>query len=539
MPENIEQRVNKLRIKAAQRYNIAPERCHVGHLALEGMLERPSAICQIDGATNAQETNISVATRSMRLASAMKNAGFKPGDPIIISGPNHLDLAIPYYACHFMGYSMCSIDPSAEISDLKSLYGNIQPKIVFCQKENLEKNKEALEANRLDNVEIVAFDDMENFIQKHRGTEVNFKPSSDFDQSKTAAWYILTSGSTGLPKVAIITFDTLLNGVIEWWLPTRQDVIHMNMLMTSTQWLSSLIYFISSSIKPFVRLQSSQPVSPPLLVHMINTYKPTSTAWTPYLLARFVQAPAKVVDLSCFKHILVGGAPSEKHIIEEFKKLCDAELHLCYGMTELLVGCFDYNEKTTPFGSSGKPFSKYRYRLVDDEGQEVTEPHKNGELWVKGDAFFKGYLNNEKETKEMLTDDGWLKTGDIFYRDENDNYFFVERKRLLIRYLTTWVSPVQLEQIIRQHPSVSEVCVVGLSNPQTMEYPVAAILKKNGNVVEPQEIFDLVKKEMPEAKHLHGGLFFVEGFPMTPSGKVHRSKVAEMARQSERVFSLN
>ncbi|XP_049866238.1 luciferin 4-monooxygenase-like [Pectinophora gossypiella] len=554
MPEEITQRLSKLRIKAAYRYNITPEKCHIGHLVLEGMLEQPTVVCQIDAATNAQESNLSVATRSMRLASAMRKFGLSPGDPVVISGPNHLDLTIPFYSCHLMGYSSCTIDPSVILSDLKYLFTIIKPKLIVCQKDCVDKYREALEVNSLQS-RIITFDDksndMETFIREYNGTEFRFEPATDFNPSKTIAWMMLTSGTTGLPKVALIPYDTLLNGIQEWWLLSGSDVIAMTMVLTSTQWVSSLIFFISTAIRPYTRLQCSQPVTPQLMVHMINTYKPHATGWTPYIMWRFIQAGSKVVDLSCFKHILVSGAPVEKHIIEQFQKVCNARLHLCYGMTELLVVIFKYDMDTTPFGSAGKTMSQYKYRLIDDQGDDVTEPNKSGELWVKGDAFFQGYLNNKEETKTMLTDDGWLKTGDIFYRDENDYYYFVERKRLLIRYLTYWVdnifyyiiliqsvvSPLQLEQVIKQHPCVSDACVVGLPNPQTIEYPVAAILKKNGNTVDPQAIFDLVKRELPEVKHLHGGLFFVEGFPMTPSGKVHRTKIKEMAQAAERVFS--
>ncbi|KOB52053.1 Uncharacterized protein OBRU01_26602 [Operophtera brumata] len=106
----IRQHVTALKLKAAQNYNISPEKCHIGHVILQGLLDRPFALNQIDAATDERETNISVAKRSSRLASAMHKCGLRAGDTVVLMGYNHLDLAIPFYACHFNGYSMCAID---------------------------------------------------------------------------------------------------------------------------------------------------------------------------------------------------------------------------------------------------------------------------------------------------------------------------------------------------------------------------------------------------------------------------------------------
>ncbi|KAM3962946.1 luciferin 4-monooxygenase-like [Aphomia sociella] len=535
---HIRHRVNALKLKAAQKYNIAPEKCHLGHIVLQAMLEHPYMLNQIDAATDTKETNISVATRSMRLASAMRNSGLKPGDAVVVMGPNHLDIAIPYYACHINGFPMCGMDPTTGLSDLKGLFSYVHPKMVFCQKNNLEYVKEAYATNNCAEGNIVIFDDetdnMENFIKAHNGTEIGFRPN-EFDHSKITAWLMLTSGTTGLPKVAVIPFDTLLNGICAWWTPFT-DPFEITLTMSTFQWLSSLMFFISGPLRLFTRLQISAPLTPQLLIVTINKYKPNTTAWTPHLLGQFLNATEKICDLNCFKYILIAGSTVEKPLLDQMKKRTSAFLYLVYGMTELLVPGFDYRD-TTPLGSVGKPYESIQYKLIDDDGFEIEKSFQSGELWMKGNSFFTGYLNNPEETRTMLTEDGWFKTGDIFMRDDDNNYYFVERKRLLIKSAGHFISPLQLEGIIKKHSAVADVCIVGIPDKMMMEVPVAAIVKKNGQEIQPKEIFDLIKEALPETRHLHGGFFYAPGIPVTPSGKMHRVKVKEMALGAQRILN--
>ncbi|PZC85346.1 hypothetical protein B5X24_HaOG201842 [Helicoverpa armigera] len=531
----VSSRVERLRKVAAERYSIKEKDTHIGHVILESMLDNPDMICQIDFATGQQETNKSVAKRMCCLASAMMKAGLKPGDPAIVMGPNHMDLCIPYFACHLGGYPMCGIDPSIGKNDLISLFPYISPKIIFCQKACEEKVNAALRANKL-KAKIVFFDDktadIDAFVKMYTGTKVNFRPA-EFDHSTTIAWLMLTSGTTGRPKVAVIPFDTLLNGIINWWSPFP-DSVDTILAMATLQWVSSLIYFMSGPLKGATRVQSSEPLTPMKLVTLINQYRPVTTAFTPYILGHFLNAAEKTCDLSSFKYILIGGSAIEKPLLDRFRSVCSAFMYLAYGMTELLVPIFDF-DNDTPFGSSGKPQSQYEFKLMGDDGVPLEGSHKTGELWVKGDSFFKGYLNNPEETKTILTDDGWFKTGDMFYRDDQDYYYFVERKRLLIKHYGFLISPLQIEEIIKRHPAVLDACVVSEPHMDCQELPLIALQRRNGDKVDPQEIFDLIRKNM-EGKQISGGLFFVEGLPITPSGKVHRAKVKEMAEAAQKVF---
>ncbi|XP_026729350.1 luciferin 4-monooxygenase-like [Trichoplusia ni] len=529
------ERVKRFKKLASARYCINEDAVHLGHLALEGLKDNPEGICQIDAATGESETNASVAKRSCRLASAMAKSGLKPGEVVIIMGHNHLDLCIPYYACQFGGYTMCAMDPTIGANDLIDIFRDIHPKMVFCQKSCEQKVVNAFKAN-IQHGEIVTFDDPQNdlksFSLKHNGHHINYRPA-DIDQSKATAWLMLTSGTTGLPKVAIIPYGRLLNALLSWWSPFPE---HMEscLAMATLQWVSSLIYFIACILKGITRIQSSETLTPERLIKLIATYRPTTTAFTPYLLEKFLDLAETRCDLSCFKIIAIGGSAMEKSLIDRFRKVCPAFLFLVYGMTELLAPIFDYDDNT-PFGSTGKPLSKHEFKIADEEGRALEEPNQTGELWLRGNSFFTGYLNNEEETKKMITEDGWVRTGDMFYKDKDNFYYFVERKRLLIKHYGFLISPLKMEEILKSHPSVSDACVVGIPDPNYMELPVAAVLRRNGDKVDAQELADLLRANM-EGKKLNGAIVFVDSMPVTPSGKIHRAKVRELTLAAPRVM---
>ncbi|KAG7299389.1 hypothetical protein JYU34_016336 [Plutella xylostella] len=532
----VTRRTSALKLKAASRFQISPEKCHIGHLVLQAMTDNPAGINQIDSATEQSETHRSVLSRSCRLASAMQNFGLRVGDTVVVMGPNHLDVAIPYYASHFNGTTLCTVDGSIVASDLAHLFTTISPKIIFCLKSQEEKIQEGLKESGKEAV-IVKFDDnksnMETFIRDNSGTENNFRPA-EFDQQETAAWLLLTSGTTGRPKCAIITYAVVAHAVEAWWYQFTTGVYN-TLIIGTIQWMSAMLFYISCPIMRSARIQSSTPMTPQWLVAIINKYRPNATVWTPHLLSKFLHATAAVCDLSSFRYIIIGGSSIDKPLLDQFKQRCDAYLYLVYGMTELMIPVFDYDMRV-PFGSSGRPIpGKLQYRLATEDGSDA-KVGESGELLLKGDYFFKGYLNNKEETDKVLTEDGWVKTGDMFYRDEQDYYYYVERKRLLIKHTGLWISPVQLEEVIKQHPAVGDACVVGLPDQLDVEIPVAAVVKRNGANVEPEEIFALMRRELPPLKQLHGGLFFMDVLPTTPSGKIQRAQVREIAFLANRIL---
>ncbi|GBP35722.1 4-coumarate--CoA ligase-like 5 [Eumeta japonica] len=139
-------------------------------------------------------------------------------------------------------------------------------------------------------------------------------------------------------------------------------------------------------------------------------------------------------DFSCFREIYMGGSAVPEELLTKYRELApDAVVARVYGMTEL--SGFAFCPDPTRAETCGRKMGCFEYRLQDPfTGEEIVKPNVSGELQLRGPGVFKGYFNNAKATNETFTDDGWFRTGDLLFRDEDFNFYFVERFKLLLKY---------------------------------------------------------------------------------------------------------
>ena len=135
----------------------------------------------------------------------------------------------------------------------------------------------------------------------------------------------------------------------------------------------------------------------------------------------------------------------------------------------------------------------------------------------------RGYLNNPKATAETITPDGWLRSGDISYYDDSEHFYIVDRLKELIKVKAFQVPPAELEDLLRSHPDVFDVAVIGIPDERSGEVPLAFVVKKpESQDVNEASIHSFVNAQVAEYKRLAGGIQFVDAIPKTPSGKILR-----------------
>lgn len=143
-------------------------------------------------------------------------------------------------------------------------------------------------------------------------------------------------------------------------------------------------------------------------------------------------------------------------------------------------------------GSSGLLIPNTRAKIVNPENGRVVGIKQSGEIWVKGPQVMKGYHKKPEATRNTMTPDGWLKTGDIGYIDEDGYVFVIDRIKELIKYKGFQVAPAELESLILNHPKVLDVGVIGIPDERAGELPKAYIVKKDPSLKD-EEIHNYVK----------------------------------------------
>jgi len=242
-------------------------------------------------------------------------------------------------------------------------------------------------------------------------------------------------------------------------------------------------------------------------------------------------------NFQCIKAIVAGSSPIGKSVIEGLMAKAGKTIvfHEVYGMTEFSPNTHFLNPvlHVGKIGSCGTLIPSTIAKVVDVEAsinEVLCPPGKPGELWIKGPQVMLGYLNNEKATRETIDEDGWLHTGDLATYDEDGCFYIVNRIKELIKCNGLQVAPSEIENLLRQHPSVEDVAVIGVPDEQAGEVPRAYIVGRDVHLTE-EDVFNLVKTNLAPFKQLKGGVQFVPFVPKAPSGKVNKRLLLEQYNQ--------
>ena len=269
---------------------------------------------------------------------------------------------------------------------------------------------------------------------------------------------------------------------------------------------------------------------------LLNKHKPTIMLGVPTLYEALLKLN---IDLSYVKHIISGGdtinLPLERKINTFLREHgCRVKIAQGYGMTESLaataVAWGDANKE----GSIGIPLPGNYFKIVRPGTQEEVEVGEDGEICICGPTLMMGYLDNEKETNEMLQmhKDGyiWLHSGDIGYMDKDGCFFYRQRLKRMIVSSGYNVYPQQIETIVEEHEAVLKCTVIGIPHPYKVEVAKAYIVLRNGykaSLSLKSEIKNHCKKNLA-AYSVPYDFEFRESLPKTKIGKVD---FRELARQ--------
>ena len=204
-----------------------------------------------------------------------------------------------------------------------------------------------------------------------------------------------------------------------------------------------------------------------------------------------------------------------------------------FGMTETWIGvalsAID-DDETHRCESSGFPAFGYEVRVVDPETNADQAVGVPGELQVRGYSMMLGYYKKPVETADSYTTDGWFKTGDTVIWLADGYIRLLGRHKDMLKVGGENVDPMETEGLLLEHPAVHQVAVVGLADEQMSEVPVAFVERAPGVRLEAEDVVNFCHGQVASFK-IPRHVIFVDGFPMTASGKIRKADLREEAKQ--------
>ncbi|KAJ3663830.1 hypothetical protein Zmor_008052 [Zophobas morio] len=492
-------------------------------------------ICQIDGDLDKSETYSSVKTRSTRVALNLQKKGITSTDVVCFCSTNSLDNSIPLIASSYLGAKVVNLDPTLSVRNIQHLLSLVTPRIIFVEEESLKLIEKSLKGAKL-SCEIIVF----GKSTKHGtfaemtlpcGDEKAFKPSKT-DIDDTAVMFF-SSGTTGLPKAICHSHRSFLQ-IVETSFYCGYDcrsILHF----TTMYWITGMAIlgrtFLDGSTRVFARSMEGEKT-----LQMIEKYKLTSLFVAPIYTYQLTNVPnPERYDLSSFRCLLTGGTPMST---DQYKKLTQlfpkAQVLFGYGMSEIgLLSIFhpedDKHLIDTKVGSCGKVSPRTLLKIVNPDNEEIVGPNQEGEVRAKSDAMMTGYYRND--SAECFDGDGFLKTGDIGYYDDDGCVYVIERIKEMFKYQSWHIVPSSIEAVLLEHPDIEETVVFGLPGGAEGDVPAACVVLKDGCTTDKEEIEKFVTERVSDKEKLRGGVIFVESIPKTPTGKLIRKEAKEIAEK--------
>ncbi|PWT96394.1 MAG: hypothetical protein C5B53_09820 [Candidatus Melainabacteria bacterium] len=399
-------------------------------------------------------------------AQAMANIGVGKSDKVIICSPNCPEYIATLLATWIVGATAIPVDFRLTLEELVNVVNRVEPKVLIGFSQNCQAIEQA--KDKLANRALSIFD-FSQFAKK--GLEDNSKPVKA--NPETAAFVILTSGTTGIPKGAVHDVATLMSNLVELG-HLASITPGMNVLLPLPL---SHIFGLEVCLVGLLHGASVKlTFTPEDFIKALMADKFDIVAGVPALYSAILALPEGAIDFSHSKILLSGGAALPSSLAEDFRRRFKTRLNNGYGSTEMKIIALNLEG---PDLSVGRTVPSCQIRIMDADHRHQSEG-EIGEICIEGNMLMKGYFNQTKETEAVLHQ-GHYHTGDLGY--VQDGYLFISgRDKELINVAGNKVFPSEVEDVLRQHENVKEVAVLGVPHYRLGQLVKAVIVIKDANM---------------------------------------------------------
>ena len=522
----------------------------VAGILLEAAVDRPDELALVEGVPDTglrRRWTYAELLRDVQGAASALSERFTPGERVAVWAPSVPESLMLTYAAAMAKLVLVPVNPLLRDREVAFIVGQCSAAGLFYVDEHrgvglgaaIERIRGELPFLR-EVVSIGGWDEFtagagsspshDDMAREGASPDVGFDGASPDDVAydgpspDDVAQLVYTSGTTGSPKGALLTHRGMTNaarfGALRFGL--RPGDVYVDTMPLCHVGGQVVAFQICQRRAAAILVKEFEPG---LVLELIESERASIAVGVPTMLLSLVEHPDfSRRDLSSLRSVSSGGSVVPAELIRDIESRLGVQCAVVFGQTEAcgFISQTELDDSAEDKASTlGKPLPGVEARVVEVDSRAVVSPGEAGELEIRGYNVTRGYHDRPSETRESISSDGWLRTGDLVTMDERGYLRFVGRTKDMIVRGGENIYPAEVEAVLCQHPDVSAAAVIGLPDRLLGEVPVAVVRPSPGRSPTGPELESWAREHMARFK-VPRRWQIVEEFPMTVSGKVKK-----------------